>query len=151
MIFDLNIINTPNSERVYLNILSRMPHSFGGIIAIIDTGSPKTIISAKDVYVLKLPVKNFKSTLPIRGFGRGSVPAKELEKFVFIIKSRDGKIKNVEMPVNLVDIYELNKQPADVRDHAYKIDSVIGLDFLRNLNLKLVIELKNNVAYLEEL
>ena len=151
MIFDLNIINTPTSERVSLNILSMIPHSFGRIIAIIDTGSPKTIISAKDVYMLKLPVKNFKSTRPIRGFGKGSVPAREIEKFVFVIKSRDGQIKKIEMPVNTIDIYELNKQPADVRDHAYKIESVIGLDFLRNLNLKLVIDLKNNTAYLEEI
>lgn len=119
-------------------------------MAIIDTGSPKTIISAKDVYILKLPVNNFNSTIPIRGFGRGVIPAKEIEKFDFIIKSRDGQLKCVEMPVNIIDTCELNKQPRDIQEHAYKIESVIGLDFLRNLNLKLVIDIKNNEAYLEE-
>ena len=48
MRFNLDIRKIGGSMRIILPISSRQPRSFGRIEVVIDTGSPKTIISAGD-------------------------------------------------------------------------------------------------------
>jgi hypothetical protein len=150
MIFDLKLINTHDSERVLFDIVSRYPRCFGNILAIMDTGSPRTIISAKDVFLLKIPITSLEASGCIRGFGRGSVPCKLLKNFKFLIKSNDGKIKYLEMPVHVVDISALQKLSQEMQENAFKVPTVIGLDFLRAQNMKLVVDFKNDSSYFEE-
>jgi len=78
MRFKLNLIKTQNAERITLNLISRQPHCFGNILAVFDTGSPTTIISAGDASLLKIPISNLERTSPIRGFGRGNLPCRLL-------------------------------------------------------------------------
>lgn len=148
MKFDLGIINTSDSERITLNIISRHPRCFGNIFTILDTGSPRTIISAMDAYLLKFPIDNLSdSSYPIKGFGKGEIPCKVLDNFKFYIKSSDGKIKYFQIPIHIVNVKGLNKE---AQENAYKIPSLIGMDFLKNQSLKLVADFKNNSFYLEE-
>ena len=150
MIFDLDLVTEPGSERVFLNCISRLPRSYGQIRAIFDTGSPKTIISARDVFALKIPVRSLEKAPPTKGFGRGGLPSKELNNFKFILRSKDSQIKEFEMPVYVIDIESLNKLNDEYRKSAYSIPTIIGLDFLRLFNLKLYINLKETYAFIEE-
>ena len=99
MIFDINPIKDIEAERLLFNIGSMYPHSFGGIICVVDTGSPRTIISARDVSRLNIPVSNLEMANPICGFGRGSVPCRKLKKFKFYIGKNFGFSTSYFFPV----------------------------------------------------
>jgi hypothetical protein len=150
MRFSLQLVKTQDSERVLINLMSRQPRSFGKIIGILDTGSPKTIISAMDAHLLKIPISSLETVNAISGFGRGSLPCKILNNFKIAIKSEDDKIKIFEIPIQVVDISALKKMNQDYRNHAFQIPSVIGLDFLKLLNLSLNLNFNEGIAYLEE-
>jgi hypothetical protein len=150
MIFDLDLIKEIGSERIFLNILSRVPRSFGPIKAVVDTGSPKTIISARDVFTLKLSTTNLEIAPPTKGFGRGGLPSKQLQKFKFILKSNEGEIKEFEMPVYVIDIESLNKLNNDYKESAYTIPTIIGLDFLRIFNLTLSVNMEGSFAQIQD-
>lgn len=150
MKFNLDLVKTEDSERILLSLLSRQPRSFGKIIGVIDTGSPKTIISATDAFILKIPINSLESVMPISGFGRGKIPCKILRNFQIAIKSADDKIRTANITVHIVDISALTKLNQEFAAHAYQIPSVIGLDFLRELDLSLNVNMNKNIAYLEE-
>ncbi len=149
MIFELELIDTFGAERVFLNLISRQPHSFGKIRALVDTGSPNTIISAKDCYLLNLPITGAEKGEPITGFGKGGIPSKKMRKFSLALKSSDNKIKDLNIPINVVDITALKSMPEEYSNHVYSIPTIIGMDFLRLANLKLVVDIPNKKAYLE--
>jgi len=151
MRFNLELIKTPESERVRLNLISRQPHSYGNIIAVVDTGSPKTVISARDASLLKISVDKSAKSSPLIGFGRGTIPARQISQFKFLIKSADNQIKSLEMPTDIVDIIALNTLGRDHVIQAYQIPTIIGLDFLRVNKLKLVIDFEGDSAYLEDI
>ncbi len=151
MKFKLGLIDTPGSERVTLDVKSEFPRCFGDLFTIIDTGSARTIISAKDVYFLKLPFKNGEESTSIKGFGKGGIPCRILKKFKFYLKSEDGKIKHIEMPVCVVDLGALNKMNKDFVENAYRVPSIIGLDFLRSQKMKLIVDFENGSSSLEEI
>jgi hypothetical protein len=151
MIFNLELLKTLNSERILFNLFSIFPRSMGGIIAIVDTGSPRTIISAADAFKLKLPVSGLEDSKPACGFGRGGIPCKILPNFKFNIRSPENKTKTIEMPVHVVDITSLKKMNRDMIDNAFKVPSVIGLDFLRSQKLRMVVNFKDDSSYFEEI
>ncbi|MDD5012412.1 MAG: hypothetical protein PHQ66_02075 [Candidatus Nanoarchaeia archaeon] len=152
MIFNLELIKTKDAERVIFNIFSMYPRCIGGIFTILDTGSPRTIISAADAFRLKIPVNGLEDSRPACGFGRGGIPCKILHNFKFNIKSPDNKTRLVEMPVHVVDITALKKMNKDLIDNAFKVPSVIGIDFLRSQKLKMIVDFENDSSsYLEEL
>ncbi len=152
MIFNLDLIKTQDAERIIFNVISRHPRCFGNIFTIVDTGSPRTIISAKDVYLLKIPTNNLESSTPIKGFGKGGLPCKKLNNFKFYIKSSDGQIKIIEMPVHIIDLSALNKLSQEMKENAFKVPSIIGIDFLRIQKLKMVINFEGeNSSYFEEI
>lgn len=150
MIFNIDLIKGIGAERLLFNLVSRCPHSFGGVISVVDTGSPRTIISASTVSKLGIPIIGEKAS-PICGFGRGSIPCRKLNKFKFIIKSSEGKTKSIEMPVYLVDIPALNNLSQEMRLGAYQIDTIIGLDFLISQKMKLIVNFNKDIAYFEEI
>ncbi len=150
MIFNIDLIKNTGAERLLFNIVSMHPHSFGGIISIVDTGSPRTIISASAASKLKISATGEKAS-PIYGFGRGNIPCRKLNNFKFIIKSSEGKTKSIEMPVYVVDIPALNNLSQEMKISAYRIDSIIGLDFLISQKMKMVVDFNNNLSYFEEI
>lgn len=149
MKFNLELSEVPNSERIFVNLLSRQPHSFGQLKAILDTGSPKTIISYIDALRLNISISGAETGEPIAGFGKGQIPSKKIKKFIFTLRSEDNTIKYVEMPVHVVDISLLKNMSQEVQNSTMRIPTIIGLDFLRFTGLKLVIDLKNHSSFLE--
>lgn len=149
MIFNLELSEVPNSERIFVNLLSRQPHSFGQIKAILDTGSPTTIISYIDALRLNISITGAESGEPILGFGRGQIPSKKIKKFIFTLKSEENKIIYIEMPVNVVDVSALKNMNRDFQDSTTRIPTIIGMDFLRLSNMKLILDLSQHKASLE--
>ena len=80
MRFNLEIRNIQNSKRIILPLFSRQARSFGRIEAIIDTGSPRTILSAGDALRLNIPFTNFESSTPLAGLGKGKTPVLLINK-----------------------------------------------------------------------
>jgi hypothetical protein len=151
MRFDLKLVKDKNSERIWVNLRSLQPRSFGNILGIFDTGSSRTIISATDTSLLKIPISSLqKAEYPVKGFGRGEIPCKICNKFKMAIRSTDNKLKIFEMPVHFVDISALQRLNEDFKTRAYQIPTVIGLDFLKELDLSLNINFNKDIAYLEE-
>lgn len=149
MIFDLEFTENPDAERVWVNILSRQPHCFGSIRAVFDTGSPTTIISARDAVRLSIPLNSLEQGEPIRGFGKGGIPSKKIKRFVFAIRSTDNQIRNIEMPVHVADLTTLRNMPQEYQAHVMQIPTIIGMDFIRCAGMKLVIDSPNHKSYLE--
>jgi hypothetical protein len=149
MIFNLELSEVPDSERIFVNILSRQPHSFGQIKAILDTGSPTTIISYLDALRLNVHVSSADTGEPIAGFGKGHIPSKRIKKFTFALKSNKSQIKYLEMPVNVVDIITLRNMHQDIQSNTMRIPTIIGMDFLRASKLKLVVDLEQHKSFLE--
>jgi hypothetical protein len=145
MIYNIELVEVPNSERLFINIVSRQPHSFGPIRALLDTGSPTTIVSARDAIRLKIPISGAET-----GFGRGQIPSKRIKSFKFALKSEDNNIKYLEMPVNVVDIAALKSMHQDFQNNALQIPTIIGMDFLRFSKMKLFVDLASHKAKLEE-
>lgn len=97
-----------------------------------------------------MPLSNFPSTKPIRGFGRGGTPALSLEDFQITLHSAENSRKNLKFPIILVDVPTLRKFGEDALNNALTIPTLIGLDFLEMNNMKLFIDIKNDIAYLED-
>jgi len=70
--------------------------------------------------------------------------------FKIIIKSEDNITREVNMPLHIVDTVELGKMSHDFITSAYQAPSVVGLDFLKTLNLSLNVNFNKDIAYLEE-
>lgn len=149
MKFNLEIRKGNGSIRLILPFRCKYPRSMGNVEAVIDTGSPRTIISARDAHRLRLPITSFSESDPIRGFGRGSVPCKKIRKFLLAIRSDNNESLEIKIETNVVDITKLRKYGKEINDHAFKIQTIIGLDFLEENKLKLFVDLTNNTAYLE--
>ena len=151
MQFDLQIINEKYSERILVGLKSLQPRSFGNIIGVFDTGSSRTIISARDAHMLKIPLASLRdSQYPVSGFGRGKIPCKVCDKFKLALKSKEDKIKIFEIPLHIVDTTALKNLNSEFERHAYQIPTIIGLDFLKGLNLSLKVNMNNKEAYMEE-
>jgi hypothetical protein len=150
MIFRLELVEVPNLERIYVNLLSKQPHSFGPIRALLDTGSPRTILSATDAVRLSIPFHSLPQAEPAGGFGRGQIPTKLLGKFHLTIKSEDNKFKALVMPVLVADITTLSKFSKEFQENAFKVPTIIGMDFLRVFGFKLVVHLSQHEAFLDD-
>ncbi len=149
MKFNLDFAEAPEAERIWVNLLSRQPHCYGSIRAIFDTGSPTTVISARDVFRLSLPLNNMEQGEPIKGFGKGGIPSKKFKKFIFALKSEENSVQQIEMPVHAVDTSILQRMPQEYLSHVLQIPTIIGMDFLRQARMKAVIDPIVHKAFFE--
>lgn len=150
MRFNLEVRNMQGAKRIILPLLSTYPRSFGRIEVVIDTGAPKTILSASDAIRLNIPFTNFDSTTPLTGLGKGKTPVLLINKFTFSLRDSEGKPNNFSMPILVADVPRIRKEGDEKLNNAARIPTLIGIDFLENLNLDLFISIKNNIAYLEK-
>lgn len=150
MKYPVQIRDIHGSKRLVLPILSRQPRSFGHLEAFIDTGAPRTILSAVDAEKLRLPFSSLERTSPIVGFGKSSTPALSMKKFLIVLKSEEGKSKEFSIPLIVVDVPTLRNMGQDILNHAFNISTLIGMDFLEANGLKLFVDIKGNNAYLED-
>jgi predicted aspartyl protease len=150
MKYPVQIRDLQGAKRLVLPLFSMQPRSFGPLEAVIDTGAPKTIISASDAQKLRIPFNNLESTSPIIGFGKASTPALFMKSFVIAMKSDDGKINRKDISVIVTDVPTLNKFGQSILEHAFMMPTLIGMDFLEKNGLKLFVDVKGNIAYLED-
>lgn len=150
MKYPIQIRTIHEAKRLIVPLISRQPHSFGNFEAFIDTGSPRTIISAVDAEKLNIPFSNLKSSQPIVGFGKGNVPTLAIDKFNLFIRNSEGLTKQLIIPVVIADVSTMRKMDQKILDHARTIPSLIGMDFLEINNFKLFVDLSENEAYFED-
>ena len=149
MKFNLEIRNIQGTRRIILPLLSTYQRSFGRIEAIIDTGSPKTILSAGDAIRLNIPFTNFESAAPLTGLGKGKTPVLLINKFTFSLRDSDGRPSNFLMPILAADVPKIRNEGQEKLNNATRAPTLIGMDFLELNNFDLFIGLNKNVAYLE--
>ena len=149
MKFNLEIRNIDGSIRIVLPLFSRQARSFGRVEAIIDTGAPKTILSAGDAIRLNIPFTSFESTTPLIGLGKGKTPVLLINKFTFSLRDSDGKPNNFSMPILVADVPRIRNEGQEKLDNATRIPTLMGMDFLENNQFNLFISLNKNIAYLE--
>ena len=150
MRFNLEIRNIQNSKRIILPLFSRQARSFGRIEAIIDTGSPRTILSAGDALRLNIPFTNFESSTPLAGLGKGKTPVLLINKFTFSLRDSEEKTNNFTMPLLVADVPRIKKEGQDKLNNAARIPTLIGMDFLELNSFDLFVSLNKNSAYLEK-
>lgn len=150
MRYPIQIRETQGAKRLIVPLLSRHPRCFGSFEAFIDTGSPRTIISAVDAEKLMIPFNSLNETQPIIGFGKGNVPTLAIDKFNLVMRASDGQSKQIVMPVVITDVSKMRKRDQQILDHARTIPSLIGMDFLERNKFKLFVDLEKNEAYFED-
>jgi len=150
MKYDVSIREIQGAKRLILSLISIQPRSFGRFEAIIDTGSPRTIISASDSLKLAIPFSIYSESECLRGVGKGNIPTVEINKFKLVLKSLEGSSKNIEMKVITPNVPRLRKEAQKEFENALNLPSIIGLDFLENNRLKLLVNLPESIAYLED-
>ena len=139
MRFNLEIRNIQGTRRIILPLLSTFPRSFGRIEAVIDTGAPKTILSAGDAIRLNIPFTNFEGTTPLTGLGKGRTPVLLINKFTFSLRNSDGKPNNILMPVLVADVPRIRNEGQEKLNNATRIPTLIGMDFLELNNFDLFV------------
>ncbi|MDO8509246.1 MAG: hypothetical protein Q7S27_06220 [Nanoarchaeota archaeon] len=151
MRFNLEIRDMQGSKRVILPLLSTYPRSFGRIEAIIDTGAPKTILSAGDAIRLNIPFTNFESAAPLMGLGKGKTPVLLINKFTFSLKDIENKPQNFTMQILVADVPRIRNEGQDKLNNAARIPTLIGMDFLEINGFDLFVSINKKIAYLETL
>ena len=133
---------------LYVTIRIPQFHVYGSIRFIVDTGSPKSVISEKDSLVLQIPFKRIKRTIPVYGIGGSSVEAHPIKKAVLTFRNEQGKLEHRTLP----EIYACRtaKRTKAVIMRSRKLPSILGVDFLIGNHLKLVFDPVNSIAYLEK-
>ena len=150
MRFNLEIRNINGSIRIILPLFSRQPRSFGRIEAVIDTGSPKTIISAGDSIKLNIPFTSLQSTTPLTGLGKGRTPMLLINKFTFLLRDSEGKSNSFSMPLLVADVPRIRNEGQEKLNNATRIPTLIGMDFLELNGFDLFVSVNKDLAYLEK-
>jgi len=149
MRFFLEFRKKLGGERILINFSSRYPRSFGPIQGIIDTGSPKTIISASDALRLNIPFKSLEQGIALRGFGKGGIPTKILKNFKFVIMDEERKLKEFKTDVFVVDMTTLKNLPRDFTNQCLQTPTIFGLDILDKFKMNLFLDFENESFSLE--
>jgi hypothetical protein len=150
MKFNLEVRNIQKAKRIFLPMISTYPRSFGHLESVIDTGAPKTILSAGDAIRLNIPFMNFESTTPLTGLGKGRTPVLLINKFSFSLKDSEGNLNKFSMPILVADVPRIRKEGQEKLNNATRIPTLIGMDFLEINDLSLFVDINKNVAYLEK-
>ena len=121
-------------------------HCFGYIEALVDTGSPFTVLSTVDALRLKLPIKTMHRGEPVY-----------LAGFTFFKASmgnssmtfRTDDQKSVKIEFNKVGVLIPTKLDQKQLEAVRSIPSIIGNDFLEQEKFALYVNPSAKVAYLE--
>ena len=119
-------------------VRSEKPHIFGSIEAIVDTGSPTTIIGLPDLKRMRISqnhIKDLESRKDPIAYGGGQVVTKILQD----ARLRFGENFECIMPI-LIPVSEIKNgmQP-----------TILGVDFLINNKFSLFFDPNKKIAYFE--
>ncbi|MGB2729059.1 MAG: hypothetical protein WBD09_11455 [Halobacteriota archaeon] len=138
----------PGEERLfaYVPVTIRAPRIYGQINALVDTGSPRTVIAPKDAVKLKVPFKILPRSAPkdLR-IGGVTLPAYSLKGILLGVIDENRTMKRIDMPM----INVLNR-PQQYKGEINHIPSILGTDFLEDNKLALYFDPYNKIAYLED-
>lgn len=129
----------------FLPFTLRFSHFFGFIEALVDTGSPFTVLSPADALKLKLPITTMRSGSPVSlaGFRFLNHP---LDKVHLNFKTEDAQYLSIEMKMGVLIPTKIDRQTLEDVKH---IPSLIGNDFLEDQKLALIFDPSTKSAYLE--
>lgn len=114
---------------------------------VLDTGSPDSYITYKDVLKLQIPLEG-KQSKGITNFGGSKFNTIQLPHFKFhLIKSGNEQI----LELDNISLYAL-KPTKTSKEHQLLIEalpSILGLDFLKEQKLSLHVVLSEDLVYLQ--
>jgi len=136
----LEVYHFANNLRIMAHFLLRCesPHIFMPIKAIVDTGSPITIIGPLDIKRMrlsKIQLQKLEGRHKPINIGGGQIFTKVLEK----AKLRFGDNLEVEMPVD----FPIKNEEESIQP------TLLGVDFMLKLKAKLFFDPTNKEAYFE--
>lgn len=115
---------------------------------IIDTGSPDSFLSQKDVVKLQIPMKD----RPVKGdvnFGGSTYKQVNLPAFtIYLLKEDKGSKDYVKFNVPLTAL-KTSKTSEKKKQVAYALPSILGIDFLKSQKVSLHVILTEDMAYLQ--
>ncbi len=114
---------------------------------VIDTGSPNSYLSDKDVKRLQIPIKDSLSKEEV-DFGGSRFKQISLPKITMYLLKEGAEKGYVEFQVSLSAL-KTTKTSIEKIQIAQTLPSIIGIDFLKEQRLSLHVILMENLAYLE--
>jgi len=130
----------------FVSFSIRFSHFFGYVEALIDTGSPFTVLSTTDALKLKLPIASMRKgeTVLLAGFRFLNVPIQNVR---LMFRTENAKSLSIEIPrLGVLIPTKIDKQMLEDVKH---IPSIIGNDFLEDHNFILYFNPSVRIAYLE--
>ena len=113
---------------------------------VVDTGSPDSYISDRDVRLMQIPIKD-KSAQEEVDFGGSRFKRISLPPFTMHLL-KEGFKEKTTLTISLSAL-KTTKMSDKKKEAAQMLPSILGLDFLREQKLALPVILNENVAYLE--
>lgn len=132
-----------------MSFVARSPRFYGVVEALIDTGSPFTVLSTVDAIKFRLPIKSKKMQ---KGFGVSLAGFRFFKynlgkaSFTFKTANEDSICFEVQNLGVLVPT-KINKK---VLKDVEPIPSIVGNDFLEDHNLALFFNPSKKITYLEQ-
>jgi len=131
---------------VTLVLVAKRPAITRPMVALIDTGSPFTVLSPKDVMSSRLPITRMQSgeTVGLAGFRFFNHPIKNV---TLNFRTEEGKRLEVSLPsIGALIPTKIDKKTlGEVKD----IPSILGNDFLEDQKFALYFNPSTQTAYLE--
>lgn len=130
----------------FVTFSMRAPGVTGFIDALIDTGSPFTVLSPKDIMSSRLSLKTMQrgETVSLAGFRFFNYPLKEVTMF---FKDENRNLLKIELP--LMGALVPTKIDEKTLDEVKHIPTIIGNDFLEDQHFTLTFNPSERVAFLE--
>jgi len=124
----------------------KSPHAFGYVEALVDTGSPFTVLSTMDALRLRLAIKTMRKGQPvyIAGFTFLKAP---LGNSHMTFKTDDQKSLTIEY--NSLGVLIPTKLDPKQLEAIKHIPSIVGNDFLEQQKFGLYVNPSTKTAYLE--
>lgn len=121
-------------------------HCFGFIEALVDTGSPFTVLSTVDALKLRLPIKTMRKVEPVYLAGFTFFKA-TLGNSSMTFRTDDQKTLKIQF--NNMGVLIPTKLDPNQLEGVKHIPSIVGNDFLEQEKFGLYVNPSTKVAYLE--
>jgi hypothetical protein len=121
--------------------------SAGEVPFIVDTGSPRTLLSVENAKKLGIETSSLnRSHTPIYGIG-GPGRCWDLPDAILFLGTDEG----LEfLPKDDILVYKNPERRKKGQRTVQRLASILGRDFLRESAFKLIVDMKNNEAFLEK-